>query len=724
MAKAKAAWGIEVGSAAIKAVRLERDGADVRVADFVVIPHPKVLTTPDLNIEEMLRISLGSFMQQKSIEGAVVMMGVPGNDGLARFAKLPPIPKKAVPQTVLFEAKQQIPFPLEEVEWDYHLFAADDSPEYEVGIFAILKEKIAQRLSLYKELGLRPGGMTLGPIAVYNAMMFDRDLDKGGKPVIAFLDIGTRASDLVVIEDGRCWTRTFPIGGHHFTEAIAAAFSVPYGKADRLKAEAATHKYAKQLMHAMRPVFDDLLQEVQRSMGHYQSLHPDKPVTQVVGLGSTFRIPGLRKFLSDQLQVEIRRLEEFEKIKVEGSAASDFAANAMNLSTAIGLALQGLGFSEISINLSPVGNLREQVWGKKAKWFIAAAILMCVGSAALFFRPGGEVGKDVPGIVTRVKSKGQDFITQFEEVKKSADDGQRANNMLFLLEDRKVWPWIVSDVNAAIDSTAAVDKDRLKEKLVSGAWDGTGEPPVPYESWSTIELLQLGGKYKFVATPTPHRTVDVTMRIVVPRDGKSAKQFVQQTVLAWLNDNADRKDAPYKIIIPSAGIVPEFGALNAAPGTPGTGSSGGSGAVEETQQPETSGATEGAGTMSGRNKSEGTIDTGGRGRGLGGSAGFGSADPDGASGAGGASAAGGSAEAKKDRKANRVAIKSTAAEPVDIERDAALPSAPNPYAGKPATTVTIKFTVELRPPTGRDIVPAAPGAEGEQPAEGTEGAQQ
>jgi hypothetical protein len=472
--------------------------------------------------------------------------------------------------------------------------------------------------------------MTLGPIAVYNAMMFDRDLDKGGKPVIAFLDIGTRASDLVVIEDGRCWTRTFPIGGHHFTEAIAAAFGVPYSKADRLKAEAATHKYAKQLMHAMRPVFDDLLQEVQRSMGHYQSLHPDKPVAQVIGLGSTFRIPGLRKFLSDQLQVEIRRLEEFEKIKVEGSAAGDFAANAMNLSTAIGLALQGLGFSEISINLSPVGNLREQVWGKKAKWFIAAAILMCLGSAALFYRPGGEVGKDVPGIVTRVKNKGQESIKKFEEVKQSADDGQRANNMLFLLEDRKVWPWIVSDVNAAIDSTGAVDKDRLKDKLVSGAWDGTGEPPVPYESWSTIELLQLGGKYKFVASPTPHRTVDVTMRIVVPRDGKSAKQFVQQTVLAWLNENADRKDAPYKIIIPAAGIVPEFAPLNAAPGADGTKSSGGSSGADDFQQPETSGSDEGAGNVQGRNKSEVLITTKGGtlgGAGFGSSGGAGGADP-------------------------------------------------------------------------------------------------
>jgi hypothetical protein len=476
-------------------------------------------------------------------------------------------------------------------------------------------------------------------------------------------------------------------------------------------------------MHAMKPVFDDLLQEVQRSMGHYQSLHPDKPVTQVIGLGSTFRIPGLRKFLSDQLQVEIRRLEEVEKIKVEGSAASDFAANAMNLSTAIGLALQGLGFSEISINLSPVGNLREQVWGKKAKWFIAAAVLMCVGSAALFFRPGGSVGPEIPPSVNRVKNTGQGYIKDFEQVKQSADDGQRANNMLFLLEDRKVWPWIVADVNQAIDNTAAIDKERLKDKLVSGAWDGTGEPPVPYDSWSTIELLQLGGRYKFVAAPTPTRTVDVTMRIVVPRDAKSAKPFVQQTVLAWLNDNADRKDAPYKIIIPAAGIVPEFAALNAAPGTPGTSTSSGSTAVEETQQPDSSSTTEGAGTVSGRNKVEGTIDTGARGKGLGGSGSFGSADPDGAGGAGGSGGVGGSSDGKKDRKANRVAVKSSAAEPVDIERDAALPSAPNAYAGKPATAVTIKFTVELRPPTGRDIVPAAPGAEGEQPAEGTEGAQ-
>ena len=465
----------------------------------------------------------------------------------------------------------------------------------------------------------------------------------------------------------------------------------------------------------MRPVFDDLLQEVQRSMGHYQSLHPDKPVSQVIGLGSTFRIPGLRKFLSDQLGVEIRRLEEFEKIKVEGSAASDFAANAMNLSTAVGLALQGLGLTEISINLSPVGSLREQVWGRKNKWFIAAAVLMCIGSAAMFYRPGGDVLPNVPGSVVRTKQTAEGFKKQFDEVKASADVGARANNMIFLLEDRKVWPWIVSDVNAAM-ATAGTQEPLLGEFDLS-------KPPVPYEQWNTVELVDLAGKYKFLSSPAPRRTVDVTMRVIVPRDTKLAKEFVQKSMLDWLNKNADRKDAPYKIIIPPTGLVPEFAALNAAAGASTATAAASGGGGEDTQQADTAAAVDGAGTFSGKNKNTETIVTS-KGGMIGGSSGFGQGAPgNDANAPGGSSGSGTKAETKQDRKASRVAIKSSAAEPVDIDRDASLPLAPNAYVGKAATTVVIKFTVELRPPVGRELAPAAAPAEGEPAADGSEGGQ-
>ena len=699
MAKAKAAWGVEIGHAAVKAVRLEREGSDVRVADFVVIPHPKVLTSPDVNVEDMLRMSLGQLMSQRPMEGSTVIVSVPGNEGLARFVPLPPLPDKAIEQTVLFEAKQQIPFPLEEVEWDRHLFRAPDSPDVEVGIFAILKEKVAQRLGLYKELGLRPNALTLGPVAVYNAMVFDRDLDRPNQPVVAFLDIGTRATDLIVVKDGRCWIRTFPIGGHHFTEAISAAVDgIPYGKADRLKAETATHQHAKKLMHVMRPVFDDLLREVQRSVSHYDSLNPDRPITQVFGLGNTFRIPGLRKFLSDQLNIEIRRLEEFQKVKVEGSAASEFAASSMNLGTAIGLALQGVGLGAVNINLSPVGDLREQVWMKKAKWFIAAAVLVCAASATLFVPLEGSVAADRPGAVTRVLNEGKQHLSSFDSAKGEADVGAQANNVVYLLEDREVWPWLVADVNAAI-ATAGTQEALL-------ATFDPAAPPIPYEQWNTVELADLSGRYKLAQGTPAKRSIDVTMRLVVPRDARGAKEFVQKSVLDWLNKNADRPAAPYVIVIPSTGIVPEFTAVNAAASQSSSGGTAPPGPANE--EPTDAGEPQdgGAGAVSGRNKaSEGTIQYGGGGF-LGGSSGGGGAVGD--AGAGGGK---GADDRARDRKAARAAIKTSAAEPVDIDGDAAIPGAPNPYAGKPATAVTIKFTVELRAPAGREIAPAAAAGE-------------
>ncbi len=710
MTKAKAAWGIEVGSAAIKAIRLERDGSDVRVADFVVIPHPKVLTTPDLNIEEMLRISLGAFMTQKSLEGAAVLIGVPGNDSLSRFAKLPPIPKKAIPQTVMFEAKQQIPFPLEEVEWDYHLFASEESPEIEVGIFAVLKEKIAQRLSLYRELGLQPAAITICPLAVYNSMIYDRDLDKPGRETMAFLDIGTRSSDLVVIADGHCWIRTFPIGGHHFTEAIATAFSVPYGKADRLKAEAATHKYAKQLMHAMRPVFDDLLQEVQRSMGHFQSIRPEKPIARIVGLGSTFRIPGLRKFLSDQLGVDIRRQEEYNKIRVEGSAAADFSANAMNLATAIGLALQGLGHSEIGINLSPVENMREQVWRTKSKWFAAAAVLVVAASALQFWRPGGAVGAEIPTIVRTAKSEGDAAKRQFEAAQAAADLGSRANNMVFLLEDREVWPWIVNDIYTAV-GTAGTQVELL------AAFDPKN-PPIPYEEWRLIEIDGIRGAYGLNADvkPNPAREVTVTLNLTVPRPtsgANGAPEFVQRTVLDWLIKNADRPTAPYIIVIPEKGIVPTFTARNAKEGT-GSGTDRATGSTgldaeqpEETTTRSTTSTGQGQTAFEGKRRVTETVTAPGGGI-LGGSGEGMKPGPE--------FEAGGTDRTGSKRPTREFVSRGNRADPVDLEKDAIIPSRPDIFEGRVASNVRIAFTVRLRDPKGRSTTgqastPAGAGAD-------------
>ena len=544
MAKNKSAWGIEIGAHAIKAIRLERNGDEAAITDFACIPHNKPLTTPDLDVAEMTRLTMGQLVASKNIEDQQVVISVPGHSALARFAKLPPVEPKMIPNIVKFEAVQQIPFPIEEVEWDYQTFASPDNPEVEVGIFAITKERIDERLKLYAEYGIRPEIVTLGPLAVFNAVSYDLSLADDHKPVV-ILDIGTQASDVIFADHSRCWIRTFPLGGTHFTEALKDAFQITYSKADRLKADSATSTHARQMMQAMRPVFGDLVQEVQRSIGHYQMNHQENPLATVLAVGSTFRIPGLRKFLGQQLNVDINRMDEFKRIRVEGREAADFAANSINFVTAYGLALQGIGLSRISVNLAPVRGLREKVWASKSRWFIAAASIAVIGSAAMYAAPILDqqyLETLDTSVVSQALKTGESLQTQLKEADSAGEAGATVSNMDHLLsDDRKIWPCIVKDaVDATLSANPTIEITATDSKIIEA---------IPAKERKRIVLESLSGVYAF-DDATKKRTIVVSMNIEFANEGK--KTFLVGSILKWLEDHSNPRDNVPYIILPKS----------------------------------------------------------------------------------------------------------------------------------------------------------------------------
>ena len=379
-------WGIEVGAGAIKAVKLEAEGDGVAVRDFAVINHPKVLSTPELDQADALRIALGTLSNQHDLSKAILSVSVPGHQSFARFAKLPPVEPKKVPDIVKFEAVQQIPFPLEEVEWDYQTFVSPDSPDIEVGIFAVTRARIMEQLSTVGEFGLTPEIATLGPVAAYNALAYDLEFTED-TPGTIILDVGTTATDLIIAEAGRVWVRTFPLGGHQFTDALVTSFKLSYSKAERLKREAEQTKHARHVFQAMRPVFTDLVQEVQRSIGYYQSVHAGADLKRLIGLGNTFRLPGLRKYLKQQLHMDIYRIEGFKRVNAPAGKESEFEDASLNLATAYGLALQGLDSAALRANVMPVPVVRETMWKGKRAWFGLAAGVAAAAGAGFFVRP-------------------------------------------------------------------------------------------------------------------------------------------------------------------------------------------------------------------------------------------------------------------------------------------------------------------------------------------------
>ncbi|MEI7657171.1 MAG: type IV pilus assembly protein PilM [Phycisphaerae bacterium] len=458
MASSSVSWGIEIGAAAIKAVKLEATGdGGVRLLEYANIQHPKPLSTPDINPNDVLRVSLGALTSQHDLSKAQIAISVPGHSAFARFAKLPPVEPKKVPDIVKFEAMQQIPFPLEQVEWDYQTFVTPDSPDVEVGIFAITREKVMERLSMLEEFGIAPSHVVLSPIAVYNALAYDLGFDENA-PGTIIVDVGTTSTDLVIATPGRMWVRTFPIGGHQFTEGLVEQFSLSYAKAEKLKREAEDSTHARQIFQAMRPSFANLAQDIQRSIGYYQSLNRDAELTRLIGVGSTFLLPGLRKFLKQQLSIDVYRVEEFKKIKADGDAQQRFNDVSLNFATAYGLALQGLGLNAVGGNLMPVSVLRRSMWREKVPYFgIAAGIAVAAGASMFLFplRDGQAARENQPPMVVR------EAADKFKQLKAEADAAgvlaaiepdTKAAGLMAMLDRRHVFQQLTADVQSLLEA--------------------------------------------------------------------------------------------------------------------------------------------------------------------------------------------------------------------------------------------------------------------------------
>jgi len=384
MAGPQTVWGLDVGRSALKALKLRASGEgtiELVAAEF--IEHASILSEANVNRAELISAALEKFLSRNDVSRDQVVVQVPGQHTLSRFTKLPPVAPKRIPDIVRYEADQQIPFDLDEVIWDYQTFQQADLPDVEVGIFAMKRELLRAHLLHFEQASIEPVAVQPGPLALYNAAHFDGWLSN---ETTVLLDIGAENTDLVIATAHTLWTRTIPIGGNAMTDALVKAFKLSFAKAEALKRSADTSKYRRQILQAMRPVFADLVQELQRSIGFYSSTHRDAEIDKVVGLGNTFKLAGLQKYLQQNLGLPVELPADFSKAPASGAAAEVVKENRGSLAVAYGLCVQGLELGKVTSNLLPTEIAKQVVWRKKKPAFAATAACLLLAGGLVWFR--------------------------------------------------------------------------------------------------------------------------------------------------------------------------------------------------------------------------------------------------------------------------------------------------------------------------------------------------
>ena len=472
------AWGIDIGNRALKAVKLARTADGLAIADFAFIEHDTILSEAGDNRDALVQTALAKFAGRHDTKRVPVCVGVSGQQSFARFVPLPPVEAKKIPEIVKFEAVQQIPFPLDEVEWSYQTFQRDDDPDVQVGIFAIRKELINEWVGHFMEVDLDVHSVQTSPLAVYNAVRHEGRLDKGHAVLV---DIGADSTDLIVADPDSIWMRSLDVGGNAFTEALAKAFKIDFEKAEEMKRNAKSSKYAKQIYQAMRPVFGELAGEIQRSLGFFQSSHREAKLRKIVALGGGFKLNGLSGYLQKNLQMPVEKPQKFNAAAPDdASAAAALSEHFLSSTAAYGLALQEMAEARVTSSLLPTHIRKDKMWREKTKYFVLAGGLVCGAALVafgsyLFNAAAYERAEGKRQQIAAVYGRAQDLDSQWATVSGGGGDQLKTvQNLNRLVEGRDYWGPLLADIFAAVPGPDA----RLREAMAGAL----GEPGVADEA--------------------------------------------------------------------------------------------------------------------------------------------------------------------------------------------------------------------------------------------------
>ncbi|MDC0574829.1 pilus assembly protein PilM [Pirellulaceae bacterium] len=476
-------WGIDIGQCALKALRCEMQDGELVATQVDYIEYPKILSQPDADPQTLIAEALNQFIERNDVEEDKIAITVPGQAGLAKFFKPPPIALKQLREIVEFEAKQQIPFDLNEVVWDYQRMGGGIEheglvTETEVGLFAMKRDQVIREMLPFDNANITLDAMQLAPMAIYNCITYDLldncpdpDVFDSDSPPPSYmvLAIGTETTDMVITNGFRVWHRSIPIGGNHFTRQMTQQLKLTFAKAEHLKRNARDAPDPKRVFQAMRSVYDNLGTEVQRSLRFFEGIDRKATIKGVVITGNTAKLPGLQAFIGKKVDVAVIEMKAFKRLKGSTVTASPtFKNNMLSFANCYGLCLQSLGIAQLQTNLLPREILFDRLVDSKKPWVISAIALLLLSFSFNYFMQYGawkKVAHDSTATSTAdpesweskiteaesVSAKSNSNIKDYEALKSAYENLQSFGEQLIGNTDRQVlWIELLKTVNSVL----------------------------------------------------------------------------------------------------------------------------------------------------------------------------------------------------------------------------------------------------------------------------------
>ena len=411
------------------------------------------------NRKALIVSTIRNVLREKSIHTARAIFSVSGQSVFTRFVKLPPVEESKVVQIIQYEAQQNVPFPIDEVIWDYQLVGSSNEGELEVVLLAIKSDIIEDLNDGVESAGLRTEMVDVAPMALYNAVRYNMPESDGCAMIV---DIGARTTNLLFTEKNRIFSRSIPIAGNAITQSVAAEFNIQFAEAEQLKRtkgfvalggayeEPADEQQAR-VSKIIRNVMTRLHAEVARSVNFYRSQQSGGAPTRLLLAGGSSIIPYTNRFFEEKLQIPVEYFNPFRNVEIDPRVPREELARCAHFfGEVVGLGLRRMTECPLEVNLLPLSiRARKQMEQRRPHLAGAAVALVLIPLCWLAYtqKTASLKRQELDGVkkdVEKVQSLAghiQDEKAKLDEVKSKADQ------IASLVKQRSLWPELLQDIN-------------------------------------------------------------------------------------------------------------------------------------------------------------------------------------------------------------------------------------------------------------------------------------
>jgi len=406
--------------------------------------------------------TIREILNELGIKSANVNYAVAGQSVFARFVKLPSVEEEKIDRIIAFEAQQNVPFPMDEVVWDYQLVGGGADEQLQVVLVAIKSDLLEGINAAVEAAGLRPTVIGIANMALYNAFRYNYSDVTDSSLVV---DIGARTTNLLFIEPGKIFSRSVPIGGSSVTAALAKEFNEPFAAAETRKRESGFvslgGSYADpadvdiaRMSKIIRSTMTRLHAEIMRSISHYRSQQQGKAPARIYLCGGSSGMPYMREFFQEKLQVPIEFLNPVRNVAIANEAdPRRIARSAHLLGELVGLGLRAVASCPMELNLRPASVIRAHEVERRRPFLIGAAacvIAALLGWSFFYMHAAGVLSAIKRQVDTKVTTL-RGLQTRIDGIRKEATTLDNvAWPLLDAVNARSFWPQLLEDLNARL----------------------------------------------------------------------------------------------------------------------------------------------------------------------------------------------------------------------------------------------------------------------------------